>query len=448
MMIKMFTQHIFILLMLSVLSAASKADPIRKVDGETVDVIHLKLTSGFVTVIGSDDQWISIDGDASLYTIEQKKRVLVIHGKDDGELATSKKGITIALPASKSLRGDLFSASGEFNAVAANLVLSSTSGDITIKEHVGSVDVTTISGDVNATLYSGQHHIQTVSGSVDYSSYNSELNVKSLSGELKINAKGLYRSKVHTASGTILLNVYDESESDIKISTLRGKVGSKFAYLPKNLIVELGANGKLINNLSNANKFKNSGNTYWLGEKDSVDLMVSSHGGEVTLSHDAGLQQGLDFLQLQNSKESISEGLDVLDQTNKKANYLVNKNGEEKVVEVNLTESNASLMLAFEERGGEPNAAEILLNKQDDGIDAVVTRRFVGKTGKTKNIPLSSSETTITLKLKINKKDSDGYEHEIWLDGSRYSFTTRKSILNISANLLEGSASLNVRVEK
>lgn len=445
--------HVIILygFLITNISTASEtiSDTSKKILARDFDLVQLRISSGNVRVYPSNDQWLYIEGNAALFSIEESNRVVLIRSNSEESPAHSLK-LNIAMPVDKGLRGDLFSANGEFTSLSNELLLTSTSGNIVINEHRGAIDVTTISGDVAASLYPGRHHIQTVSGAVEYSSYESELSVKSLSGSLNVHGIRLIRSKIHSASGPIELNFYEGLGSDVRVSTLRGKIQSAFSFSPNNIAIELGERAKLANNLTSAADFDRSGNTHWLGSKDSATMVLTSHAGVVTLSQGKSENEILNKLQREGLGYKAWPLQLAFDVSNKNHSYAIDKSGIEKSLQIVLDKliKSSSIVLAFEEKGDQASSTELMISRQNNREEAVVTRGFVGDSGKTKNIPLSENNKGVSVRLELNQKRNGVYEHELWLEGVRYPFSTTRVLHRLNAELLNGAAEINVIEER
>ncbi|MBD5513575.1 MAG: DUF4097 domain-containing protein [Lachnospiraceae bacterium] len=106
------------------------------------------------------------------------------------------------------------------NETAGDISITTTSGDITVKQLAGETNIVSTSGYVNAETITGNVQIETTSGDITVQHLDGNVTVGSSSGCAKI-MEGKGERSVSTSSGDVLI---DGSEGLWKIQTTSGEV--------------------------------------------------------------------------------------------------------------------------------------------------------------------------------------------------------------------------------
>lgn len=107
----------------------------------------------------------------------------------------------------------------------ARLEISSGSGDVSVRDLVGSVAVRTVSGDVSLRGGGGDLHVETASGSLRaVAAAPLEATVRTISGDVEIEAPRMERTGITTVSGDVEIASVFAPAGDHLVSTTSGDV--------------------------------------------------------------------------------------------------------------------------------------------------------------------------------------------------------------------------------
>jgi hypothetical protein len=239
------------------------------VDGERLLV---NLVSDDVTVEPSDDGRIHVDATLRGYgwnnnAAHQALDRLELEVSSDGETArvtvhrpnggfafgfsrSPSVDLQLQVPPGTELRIETMSGEVRASNTSGSLAVSTASGDVTLSEHEGMLNLSTVSGEVqladgsvtglNANTTSGDLKLEGVAGPLKVTTIsgevviedasNAELDLQSTSGDISFSgalaASGSFA--VNSVSGSVKLELPDDSAFTLDANTLSGELGSDF----------------------------------------------------------------------------------------------------------------------------------------------------------------------------------------------------------------------------
>ncbi len=165
------------------------------------------------------------------------------------------------------LSGDI-----EVRSLGGRAILSTLSGDVRVNEVAGGLRLTTVSGDITASAVRGDLDVNTTSGDVVVNAgqvrrvqFNSVSGDITLEGTLVADA----RLQLTTHSGDVMLRLPENAAGQLEVSTFSGTVsGGTMTFLPGTV----GA------------RRDRSATLYEFGGGGSARIAVSTFNGDITLS--------------------------------------------------------------------------------------------------------------------------------------------------------------------
>jgi hypothetical protein len=215
-----------------------------KLDFDGVSALNVRLASGTVAVLASDDQ-------PSLVVSELLGRPLQV-GLSDGVLSVSYESlawegmlgflkprrdnaaVTLTVPAQCPARLGLLSASAVVSGLRSGAQVKSMSGDITLDAVSGDIDAETMSGEIAARDIDGTVRFKSMSGGLTLAAgWLSSLTANTMSGQVTADIALCERgsARIGTMSGDVTLRLPANSDARVRLKSASGAVCSEFDSL-------------------------------------------------------------------------------------------------------------------------------------------------------------------------------------------------------------------------
>jgi DUF4097 and DUF4098 domain-containing protein YvlB len=167
------------------------------------------------------DSITSVSGDINIADIEGR----IVGRSVSGDIQASRLGQETSL---ESVSGDVRATD-----ISGRTSVKSVSGDIIADGINGDLEAKTVSGDAQIRQVRGYIQAESVSGDVHISGSNpTSLKTSTVSGDIRfegrLNASGRYELKSH--SGTIMMELPEDSSFVLKVSRFSGSFSSDFAF--------------------------------------------------------------------------------------------------------------------------------------------------------------------------------------------------------------------------
>lgn len=234
----------------------------RKLTFDTeVDVLHVRIVSGTVNVVGTDE------GSARLEVSEIEGPPLIVT-QDGGTLTVAyedlpwkgllgwldRKGwrrravVSLAVPVRTRIEVGVVNAAAVISGIGGRTSVRGVSGDTTLVGVTGPVDANTVSGNVDAQSVSGDLRVNTVSGELtvvegtgcrvkaDSVSGGMVLDLAPFRGTADAGAPAATGTdiKLNTVSGEVAIRLPDPGDAEVDANTASGSVSTAFDELRVN----------------------------------------------------------------------------------------------------------------------------------------------------------------------------------------------------------------------
>lgn len=251
------------------MSEWSVAEPRKLTFDESVSRLHVRIVSGTVNVVGTDE------GSARLEVSEIEGPPLVVTHRD-GVLTVAyedlpwkgllkwldRKGwrrsavVSLAVPTGTRVEVGAVSAAAVVSGLDGPAEVKGVSGDTTLVGLAGPVRTETVSGNVEAQALTGDLSFTSVSGDLTVVEAGSSVRADSVTGSMIVDldpAGGPTDIKLNSVSGEIAIRLPQPADAQVEANTASGMVSSAFEDLrvggqwgAKRITGRLGAgNGRL-----------------------------------------------------------------------------------------------------------------------------------------------------------------------------------------------------------
>ncbi|WP_399897366.1 DUF4097 family beta strand repeat-containing protein [Streptomyces sp. BBFR51] len=251
------------------MSEWSVAEPRKLTFDESVSRLHVRIVSGTVNVVGTDE------GSARLEVSEIEGPPLIVTHRD-GVLTVAyedlpwkgflkwldRKGwrrsvvVSLAVPTGTRVEVGAVSAAAVVSGLDGPAEVKGVSGDTTLVSLAGPVRADTVSGNVEAQALSGDLRFNSVSGDLTVVEAGSSVRADSVSGSMIVDldpSGGPTDISLNSVSGEIAIRLPQPADARVEANTASGTVSSAFEDLrvggqwgAKRITGRLGAgNGRL-----------------------------------------------------------------------------------------------------------------------------------------------------------------------------------------------------------
>jgi hypothetical protein len=219
-------------------------DSPRTVDLPDVAALRVRLISGSVAILGSDDppsiDVASVTGQPLLITHEAGILTITYEDLQPGGMrrwlhpARHSADVTITLPSGCPAQVSVINASAIVSGISANISAKSVSGDITLDGVTGNVNTKTVSGDLEARGLLGDLAFNSVAGGLTVAGGTvGQFAARTVSGQVTADVElrdsgGL---KVSTVSGDVAVRVPGCTSARVDLRSARGRLRSSFGAL-------------------------------------------------------------------------------------------------------------------------------------------------------------------------------------------------------------------------
>ncbi len=222
-----------------------------ELDGEPITRLHVRLTSGRLSVVGTDGPpriEISRTSEAPIRVEARNGMLSVSHDKVDawpgplGQLWWWINGgrkfaadVSIAVPAGTLAKLWVASGSVVASGLHADLDVDCVNGRITLFGIAGSLRAKVISGPIEALGCSGRVDLETVSGEITLAdTAAARVRAKTISGAVVADLDNPPRDcdiRLDTVSGEITIRIREDSDLSVALAAAHGRVTSEFPGL-------------------------------------------------------------------------------------------------------------------------------------------------------------------------------------------------------------------------
>ena len=213
-------------------------------DFDDITQLNVRLIGGTVAVLATDEK-------PSLVVSEIKGRPLEIDYAD-GVLTVSyanlswdrlldflkphndKAAVTITVPADCPVQLGVVSASALVSGLSSGASVKGVSGDITLDGVAGDVTANTVSGELQARDIDGAVNFASVSGELTLADSSiAALAAETVSGQVTADVAlaATGGAKVSTVSGGVTLRLPADSDAEVRLASMSGKIRSEFDSL-------------------------------------------------------------------------------------------------------------------------------------------------------------------------------------------------------------------------
>jgi hypothetical protein len=219
-------------------------DAPQRLDFDLVKALNVRLASGTVAVLASDDAPSVVVSELTgrPFQVSFEDRVLTIGYESltwDGLLAFLKPrrdhvAVTITVPAECQSQIGVLSASAVVSGLRSGAAVRSMSGDITLDGVTGDVDAETLSGEIAARDIDGAIRFKSMSGGLALASgLLSSLEANTVSGQVTADVALSGSGNVHvsTMSGEVTLRLPADSDAKVRLQSTSGPVRTEFDSL-------------------------------------------------------------------------------------------------------------------------------------------------------------------------------------------------------------------------
>jgi Toastrack DUF4097 len=211
---------------------------------DDVTALHVRLISGTVAVLASDDKPSLAVSDLSgrPLQVSQEDGVLTVSYESlswDGLLGFLKPRkdsatVTMTVPADCPIQLGVLSASAVVSGLRSGASVKGMSGDITLDGVTGDVTAETMSGEFAACDIDGAIHLRSMSGGLTLAGGTLDsLDASTMSGQVtadvRLNAAGSVH--VNTMSGDVTLRLPADSDAEVRLQSASGPVRTEFDSL-------------------------------------------------------------------------------------------------------------------------------------------------------------------------------------------------------------------------
>jgi Toastrack DUF4097 len=221
-------------------------DTPQRLDFDRVKALKVRLASGTVAVLASDDAPSAVIGELTgrplQVTMDTEGGVLTIGYESltwEGLLGFLKPrrdraALTITVPAECRSQIGVLSASAVVSGLRSGAAVKSMSGDITLDGVTGDVDAETLSGEIAARDIDGAIRFKSISGGLTLASgLLSSLAANTVSGQVTADValSGSGSMHISTMSGEVTLRLPADSDARVRLQSTSGPVRTEFETL-------------------------------------------------------------------------------------------------------------------------------------------------------------------------------------------------------------------------
>lgn len=160
-----------------------------------VTVVNIENLSGKVTVIGTNDDEVSVKGelgdDVKRFIFEKRDNMILAKVDNDQDHRHYRNNeddasiFTVKMPKDIQVNFEGVSSDVDISSIIGSVEVKTVSGDIKAENLKDRIDITTVSGNIDSEDLTGKVRLSSVSGSIDDRNSAGRLTLKSVSGNVK-----------------------------------------------------------------------------------------------------------------------------------------------------------------------------------------------------------------------------------------------------------------------
>jgi DUF4097 and DUF4098 domain-containing protein YvlB len=291
-----FLPHAWFTLAACAIAAIAAAQPIdQRVPADPHGTVEINNTAGVIQCEGWDKPEVQISGElggsSERLDVQQQGSTITIRvlAQSGMQLSRSESELHVKIPAGNSLRISAVSADVDVAGINGDQRLQSVSGDMRTEAAGADVTLKSISGNLHVRGKKGPLRLalSTVSGNATVRDLGGELELDTVSGDVDIDMSSLTRARLKTISGDIAMTARLVPEARIDATSVSGDLRLRWPGAEATAIVMGSFSGDISSCFGGIPvqrpKYGPGSNWRYTPPNAKGDIHIKSMSGEITL---------------------------------------------------------------------------------------------------------------------------------------------------------------------